>query len=406
MRDAEASGCSGAEVNNSPPRSRSPLPTCLVRLGILLLVMMGVLTAVSVLYLQWLNQNSIVRRSEIGNLNPAEALYLQFYLANHKAELQQPAGGITTSTPFVIEPGQLADEIASQLHQINAIDDIELFQNYVRYTGMDSQLEAGDFTLVPGLTIPELAIRLTRANAEEIDLTFIEGWRMEEMVDYLTAVNPALINPKEFRAIAKRQLPFTLIGYDFLASLPPAASLEGFLFPDTYSVPADADATYLIGLMLQNFGNRVTPAMRQAYGVQGLSLREAVALASIVEREAVLAQERPLIAGVFYNRMAQGIMLQADPTIQYPLGYQPESDTWWKSPLSVDDLQLQSPYNTYLVEGLPPSPIANPGLSSLQAVAEPITTDFIFFVADCTAVGSHLFSVTYEEHLANVQNCR
>ncbi len=389
-----------------PPRSPAPLLTCLVRLAIFMVMLVGVLTAVFVLYARWVDQNSVVQLSKVVNLNPVEQFYLQAYLANRASELQQPSGELTGATPFAIESGQLAHEIAAQLLQINAIDDVELFQNYLRYTGLDAQLEAGQFTLAPQLTIPELALTLTRAHIAEVDLTFIEGWRIEEMVDYLTAVQPALIDPNQFRAIANRQLPFALAEYDFLALLPPGASLEGFLFPDTYRVPADADAVYLIGLMLQNFGNRVTPTMRQAYGSHGLSLREAVTLASIVEREAVVASERPLIAGVFYNRMAQGIMLQADPTIQYPLGYQPDSDTWWKSPLSIDDLQLQNPYNTYVVTGLPPGPIANPGLSSLEAVAKPTTTDFIFFVADCAAAGNHLFSVTYEEHLANVENCR
>jgi len=102
------------------------------------------------------------------------------------------------------------------------------------------------------------------------------------------------------------------------------------------------------------------------------------------------------------------MMLQADPTVQYALGYQTEADTWWKNPLTLADLKINSPYNTYLHNGLPPGPIANPGLAAMRAVADPAQTDYLFFVADCqTAVpGSHLFSVTYEEHLANVENCR
>jgi UPF0755 protein len=137
-------------------------------------------------------------------------------------------------------------------------------------------------------------------------------------------------------------------------------------------------------------------------------VHEAVTLAAIVEREAVVATERPIIAGVFYNRLAQGIKLEADPTVQYPLGYQPDSDSWWKSPLFLVDLEMDSPYNTYRYGGLPPGPIANPSLSSLEAVAFPAATEFIFFVADCEAAvpGSHAFSITYEEHLANVQRCR
>ena len=160
--------------------------------------------------------------------------------------------------------------------------------------------------------------------------------------------------------------------------------------------------------MLTNFGEKVTPAMRQAYGAQGLSLLEAVTLASIVQREAVLAEERPLIAGVFLNRLAAGMTLSADPTVQYAAGYDAASDSWWKVPLYVSDLEYDSPYNTYIYAGLPPGPIAAPSLGALEAVANPVASEFLYFVADCQAdtAGTHDFSVTYDEHLAKVQNCR
>ena len=158
--------------------------------------------------------------------------------------------------------------------------------------------------------------------------------------------------------------------------------------------------------MLARFDAQVTPAMRQAYGTLGLSLRDAVILASIIEREAVLAEEKPLMAAVFLNRLAAGMPLQADPTVQYALGF--VEGTWWKSPLSAADLQVNSPYNTYLAPALPPGPISNPGLASLLAVANPADVDYLFFVLDCAAAtpGAHAFSVTYDEHLANVGRCQ
>lgn len=369
-------------------------------MGLVLLAGLG--TAVAFLILR---ANPNLRRSGI---NMAEQIYLQTYLDSHAEQLAQPAGSGNLPVSFSVAPGETADSIAANLDAAGLLNDTELFGNYVRYHGLDSGLEAGDFLLSPQMSIPELAEALTEGVLREVDVRFLEGWRLEEMANYLATVNAAQIDADEFLAITQRQTPFDLSGYDFLASLPPDATLEGFLFPDTYRVPPDADAAYLVDKMLQNFGNRVAPAMRQAYGFYGLNLREAVTLASIVEREAVVHEERPLIANVFLNRIGQEMKLEADPTVQYALGYDAASGKWWKNPLTLADLAFDSPYNTYVAPGLPPGPIANPGLASLQAVAEPAETDFIFFVVDCTAStpGSHVFSITYEEHLANVQRCR
>jgi UPF0755 protein len=381
------------------------------RLAFLLFVFAALIITVFVLQIRWQTLlDGYVDLVEGGdpNLNPVERLYLQTYLSTHSEQLRQSAGNATEPVYFIISSGQTADVIASNLSEAGLLMDTELFVRYLRYNGLDASLEAGDFTLSPQLSIPELADTLTEAFAREIKLRFLEGWRVEEMSRYLATTKPADIDADEFQAIAKRRVAFDLSRYDFLASLPPEISLEGFLFPDTYRVPLDADAKYLVEQMLTNFGRRVTPEMRQSYGTRGLSLRQAVALASIVEREAVVAEERPLIASVFYNRLNQGMKLEADPTTQYALGYQPDSESWWKSPLFREDLSVDSPYNTYVVEGLPAGPIASPSLASLQAVATPADSNFLFFVADCKAdvSGVHAFSVTFDEHLAKAERCR
>lgn len=382
----------------------------LLRLVLLFAVVTGCLTAALVLYGRWLMSNqggSLVEggRPDLGTL---PQLYLQTYLSLRAQDLQEPAGTGSAPVHFTVEPGETANMVAARLAASGLVTDPELFLHYARFYGLDSRLEAGDFTLSPQMTVPELAVSLTRAEARDVDLRFIEGWRFEEMADYLAEVEPALILPADFLTLARQPAMLETSRYAFLASLPADVTLEGYLFPDTYRVPKDADAAYLVELMLDNFDRRVTPAMRQSYGAHGLSLREAVTLASIVEREAAVPDERPIIASVFYNRLAQGMRLEADPTVQYPLGYQSDLNTWWKSPLSLTDLQSSSPYNTYVHTGLPPGPIANPGLASLQAVAEPAETNYLFFVVDCTAAvpGSHVFSVTYEEHLANAERCR
>jgi UPF0755 protein len=378
--------------------------SCLLRTVLLVAVLTACLTAVFVFYFQW-------RGGELagnGRSLQARDIYLQAYLATNAAALEEPAGNGFTPAPFTVAAGESADTIAANLAAAGLLNNTELFLHYLRYHGLDAQLEAGEFILDPQQTIPEMAAALTEAVAHEVDLRFVEGWRLEQMADYLADNPVANIDPNQFLAIVQRQAAFDLTPYAFLADLPATTSLEGFLFPDTYRVPQDADAVYLVNLMLQTFDRRVTAEMRQGFLAKGLSIRQAVTLAAIVEREAVVASERPIIAGVFYNRLAQGIKLEADPTVQYPLGYQPDSDSWWKSPLFLADLELDSPYNTYRYAGLPPGPIANPSLSSLEAVAFPTETSFIFFVADCTAAvsGSHAFSVTYEEHLSNVQRCR
>jgi UPF0755 protein len=393
------------------PAGRAGLLAWLGRLAVLFIALSACLTAFFVLFGQWRlarQGGSIAVEGGAAGLNPVERVYLQAYLAANADELAQPAGQGSAPVSFTIAPGENANQVAANLVAANLLANSQLFTNYLRFYGLDSRLEAGTFEVDPQLTIPELASTLSRAVAQEVIIRFVEGWRLEEMADLIRAEQPAAVSADEFLAITGGQSVFDLRPYDFLASRPAGSSLEGYLFPDTYRLPLDADAAYLVREMLANFGNRITPAMRQAYGAQGLSLRDAVTLASIVEREAVVPDERPVIAGVFMNRLAQGIRLEADPTVQYAVGFQSTSGRWWKSPLFAEDLALDSAYNTYLYPGLPPGPIANPGLAALEAVANPAVTDFVFFVADCNAStpGAHLFSATYEEHLANVARCR
>lgn len=383
----------------------------LARLAVLAVALTGCFTAMLILYDRWQSARlggSIVVEAGDPDLNPAERFYLQAYLAANAEELERPLGDGGEEVTFVISPGEHANQIASNLVEAGLLADTELFRNYIRYYGLDSRLEAGTFNLTPAWTIPELAMALTSAYAQEAIVTLIEGWRLEEMAASLAETQPAAIDAQEFLSIAQRPSPSLLARHDFLRTLSPGASLEGFLFPDTYRVPADADAAYLVDRMLENFGQQMTPAMRQQIGAQGLSVHEAVTLASIIEREAVVNEERPLIARVFLNRLNQGMRLEADPTVQYALGYQADTNRWWKSPLTQADLQVDSPYNTYLYPALPPGPIANPGLATLEAVAQPEEAPYLFFVTDCSgaAPGSHVFSETFEEHLDNVARCR
>jgi UPF0755 protein len=190
------------------------------------------------------------------------------------------------------------------------------------------------------------------------------------------------------------------VGYSFAGEIPDPPNLEGFLFPDTYTLDREIQVVDLVVSMLNNFDASIDEQMRAGFRAQGLNIYQAVTLASIIEREAVVNDELPLMASVFLNRLALGMKLDADPTIQYALGLQADG-SWWKSPLSLADLSFDSAYNTYLYPGLPPSPICNPGIEALQAVAEPAATTYLYFRALCDGSGRHAFATTYEEHLSN-----
>ncbi|MCA9948354.1 MAG: endolytic transglycosylase MltG [Anaerolineales bacterium] len=336
-----------------------------------------------------------------------QRLMLQNRLVNHSESLYLAAGSGTTPFTFTIAPGETADSITQRLSDNRLINDSELFLNYLRFYGLDGRLQAGEFTLDPRWSIPEMAAVIADASAQNRQINIFAGMRLEETAAYLTQLNLAHVDPAEFLAITRREVPFDTSPYPFLATLPADTSFEGYLMPGLYSLPPDADAIYLIQLMLQNFDQQVTPTTRQAFGAQGLSLREGLTLASIIAKEALVEEERPLIAGVYLNRFNDGTLLQADPTVQYALGYQPANRSWWKNPLTLNDLQVDNPYNTYLYLGLPPGPIASPGPASIRAAANPTPTDYYFFVLDCDAnTGEHIFSTTFEEHLGYAQRCQ
>ncbi len=379
----------------------------IVRVVVVAVVLIAVTAAGLILYRAWLG-GGLDRAAINPNLSRTQRLYLDYYFSQHAAELERPAGPGTEPRPFTVAPGEGASVIAENLRATGVLHNTELFLNYLTYYGLDGGLVAGQYQLDPRWTVPQLAEALGAGGARALELRFLPGWRSEEMANYLRVVRPAQIDPDEFLTIVQTQQGLDKDAFSFLAALPPGATLEGYLFPDAYTIAPDTDAGALVGMMLTNFDQQVTPIMRQGFGAQGLALREALILASIIEKEATLAEEKPLMAAVFLNRLRAGMRLQADPTVQYAIGNDGAADTWWPSPLTVDDLAVASPYNTYQVDGLPPGPISNPGLASLQAIAAPAAVDYRFFVLDCAAdtAGRHAFSVTYEEHVANVERCR
>lgn len=309
-------------------------------------------------------------------------------------DLSRPVSNDPTPQTFIVEPGESVIEIGRKLQAQGLINDPDLFRLYVRLRGLDATINAGRFTLRPNMNIEQIALALQRSSAVEVQVTIPEGKRREEIAQLLE--QQLGVSADEFIRLTSRARAYN---YPFLSGLPADATLEGYLFPDTYRLPENPTAQDVILRMLDNFGVKAAPLLAQAQA-EGRSPHELLTLASIVEREAVIPDERPIIASVFLNRLRVGQPLQADPTTQYALGYQPDQQTWWKKGLTLDDLKFVDPggYNTYTNPGLPPGPIANPGLLSIRAVLQPAQTNFYYFVAACNGDGSHQFSITFEEH--------
>jgi len=356
---------------------------------------LAVVAVAGALLLGAFSQSPEGEKISLGNFSfgsPEETL-IGFYLRLHQAEIERPASDDDTPVTFVVQPGETAGEIASRLAELGLVTDAELFRLFMRYHGVDANLEAGEYTLRPNMTMAEIAEALQQARLEEVEVTIPEGWRSEEIADMLEREN--IMDGDEFLRMVREGT----FDYDFLADRPSGATLEGYLFPDTYRIPAQARPQDLIQRMLDNFGRQFTPQMRQDAAAQGLTVFQVVVLASIVEREAVIPEERPIIASVYLNRLEKGMYLQADPTVQYAKGYDPNTGKWW-NPMQIEEADtVDSPYNTFQHPGLPPGPICNPGLGALQAVVYPADTNYLFFFSK--GDGSHAFAETYEEHLRN-----
>ncbi len=341
-----------------------------------------------------------------------------------EALADEPAGDDGKRISVFVEPGTTDSEIGELLLSQGLIKSQLAFQYAVIRAERGGTLQAGAYDLSPSLRPSQIVAALRQEAGEEITITLIEGWRVEEIVGYLGTTRLTM-NLAEFASLATDP-PADLLGsYDFLATLSDDRTLEGYLYPDTYRVDANVTARELIGVLLSTFDVRLTAEMREQIAAQPLlggpmTIDEAVRVASIVEREAVLDSERASIAGVYINRLnTSGWRLDADPTIQYGLGTlangtKPLAEwgqlDWWP-PLLARAIDIELPevllgYHTYTHDGLPPSPISAPRVASLAAVAAPdLANGYFFFVAGCpngVRDGSHYFAVTLGQHEANI----
>lgn len=333
----------------------------------------------------------------------AEARALYPLLEARANEINTPLSNDPSLVGLAIAEGETAVDVADKLQVLGLISEAELFTQLLRYNGLDTRLQAGEYQLRRNMTLRQIGAALYRGRSAQLMVMVPPGWRMEQLADHLTANE--VMNGELFLQAAREG---TVVNHALLHDRPPGQPYEGYLFPGTYPLPDRATPADLITRMLDNMAGQLPANVLTLAQQRGLTFYQAITLASIVERETAIPAEKPFVASVYLNRLKAGSsqpLLQADPTVQYALGYQFASGQWWKTPVSLEEYaQVNSPYNTYLYPGLPPGPIASPSLDSIMAVLQPAQTDYLFFVCQrprCEG-GQHVFATSYEEHLQNV----
>ncbi|MGB7338163.1 MAG: endolytic transglycosylase MltG [Phototrophicaceae bacterium] len=330
-------------------------------------------------------------------INYVRTAYLSFSLSDRQDELNMPAGIDATERIVEIPLGSSPTTIAQDLSTQGLILDADLFVLYVRVEGLDTQLEAGTYFINQTMTIPEIALMLTDSRSSSINFRVAEGWRIEQIAEAIDQ-NPRFgFTGDQFLLVARADTVDATIAAQY--GIPIGASLEGFMFPDTYVLSPSITAAGLVNSLFVAFQNAVGDQLRIDAQADGYSLYQMVTLASIVERESVWNDENVLIASAYRNRLEIGMNMEADPTVQY--GINGARGGWWDNITIADYRGVISPYNTYLNNGLPPGPIANPSLSAIRSAVYPAETNYIFFRAKCDGSNYHNFAVSFDEHLAN-----
>jgi UPF0755 protein len=299
---------------------------------------------------------------------------------------------VSSSAPtvqFVVQEGERVPKIADGLKAAGLIRDRNAFITYVTLHDIRAKLEAGTYNLSAADSSQEIATILATGQTASNRMVVPEGYRLSQ-IEQLAAKN-GISNASFEAALAAPH------SQSFLDSKPAGTSLEGYLFPDSYEVAKSTTATQLVNAMLDNFGNKVGPEYVQAFAAEGLTLHQGLTIASIVESEIANPDDRPAVAQIFIKRYKLGMSLGSDVTACYAY--------YLQTGASVCDanaaIAIQSPYNTTLGPGLPPGPICSPGLNSLDAVAHPAATDYLYFLTGKD--GKTYFATTYAQHEQNIQ---
>lgn len=299
----------------------------------------------------------------------------------YRDQVYQAADPFSEKTiSVIIEKGESGGKTAKRLQDLGLIKSALFFRIYLRFFNPQSnQIQAGEYDLSPAMSLAQIVQELSHGTFD-VRLTFIEGWRKEEYAFYL----------------------FKNFGEEFASEfLNDPQAQEGYLFPDTYLVSQKIEASELVSLLRSNFDQKVDENLRSLIEAQGLTFEQGITLASIIEREAKREEDRPLVVDILIKRLKNGWPLEADATTQYAKAnvqcpmFNVQCD-WWSKELTGEDLNLDSPFNTRKVSGLPPSPIANPGLSAIYAVAHPQESEYWYYLSDENS--KIHYSQTLEQH--------
>ena len=297
---------------------------------------------------------------------------------------------------FTVLQGQSVEQISQNLKNANLIKSKFCFKIYIKKNNKQSKLQSGEYVLNPNLSIKEIANALVSGQSlsEEKIIKIIEGWNVRDIDEYLRKNN--VISGNSFVELAKKGIKNYELGITeqkFLNDAPVNASLEGYLFPDTYRIFQDATAQDIIEKMLINFDKKLTKEMRAEISKQGKTIYEIITMASVVEKEVRTQEDMKIVSGIFWDRIKYGQALESCATLAYILGVN-------KKQYTIEDTRIDSPYNTYRNQGLPPGPICNPGLNAIKAAIYPEFTDYNYFLSR-PDTGETIFSKTLDEHNRN-----
>lgn len=309
-----------------------------------------------------------------------------FYYAS---AVNNPVSEDGTTQVFIVEPGWGSTRISHELEDAGLIRNAYIFQLHVWKNGIDNKLQDGEYFFSKSQSLKEIAQILNRGAgaSKEATLTFLEGWKIEDIADYLE--DKLSVSRSEFISIVQTKAPWW-DEYKILNSKPRNLDLEGYLFPDTYRVFKDATAADIVKKMLANMESKFTQEILEEINRQEKTVHEILTIASIIEKEVQSDSDKKKVADIFYKRLDAGIALQADSTVNYVTG---KSDPR----VSAADLAIDSLYNTYKYRGLPPGPISNPGLSSIMAAIYPESNPYYYFLT--TPDGEAIYNIDFEGHV-------